>query len=1097
MTEEYSYIAFISYRHLPLDMQAARKIQKKIENYIIPKDYRRQFGGKKLGRVFRDNDELASTASLSDSICDALDRSEYLVVICTPDFPKSRWCEAEIRYFLKTHGREKLLAVLADGNPVQSFSPYMLHDYDEDGNPVNDFEPLAANIAGPHHTIDQKAFDKEITRIIAAMIGCPFDALWQREKRTRVNRLLRASAAVIAILCLFLGVVLIYNIRILDQNRKIEEMNAELQSRLSTAFVDSGFSKLEDHNAAGALEDALSSFTSDDPAVYDHRVGRLLYDALGAGTKDTLRSTAVYSQSVNIKKIQLTDDKEHVILLDEGGAIRCVSLISNELLWDVRTDDEAAEIYADHLGDRVIYKDGGGVICLSLSDGSVIWEYHNRRENYFQAISDDGTLFAAADQSEDKDEIEIIFLDTSDGSVAGQIDAAGEDGTVPYAFEALDASSFAAAFSSDNSRFVLSLPENGSDSNRIYRFWYVDLNTFEKQLIDSAEHKGFVSFYGADINTVNDTVYLAYLNGKTIRTILYTRSSGHFEALENKVIHAFRSPDGINYNDDYFERTGCRFLSEQGRIYIFSDNQFYVYSREKNRLLNSYALSGSIIHVYWADPASGKLEIVTDDGNIIDYSMSFSDRIINEYDSFQLDQGSVSCVCPAGNGAISEKGSLYTVSGTAPGKLFFVRSESDSNRKILISGNEDGEKISDHFRYAVTDYSETGLLIDEDGDVVSFDKNSGEILKTASFGNTLTLNLLGTDDFRMEFAEQQIIILDADHFVAGDTIYGMDNTAERYTYGGLECPEQSIRTFDGHIFSWANGFPFGYELDKEWADNSFPVGCLRSTNLWLDGTMMEHFSESENTLLFYSDSYDSLLTMVGENGLVLRYGYIVDHPEEETFIKHEEKELAFIDALAEKATIMENAYPESGSFIPVIGHNRKLCAAVYEDGTVCIYNIEKESVSSPENRYLFNEIEAVCFSDDDAFLLVLTTDGRLDIYETDTLSNVFSERIEAFDMDVYFFTTTFLKAGVSGNGKTVFVSYGTGSSDTVCIIIDTEGWEKIGEFIGDSVIFDKDTGKVFSIAPEEETDTNISYSIITYPLYDISTLKKWAERVVK
>lgn len=181
MTEQSSYIAFISYRHLPLDMQAARKIQKKIENYIIPKDFRRQFGGKKLGRVFRDNDELASTASLSDSICDALDRSEYLVVICTPDFPKSRWCEAEIRYFLKTHGREKLLAVLADGNPEQSFSPYMLHDYDVDGNPVNDFEPLAANIAGPHHTIDQKAFDKEITRIIAAIIGCPFDALWQRE----------------------------------------------------------------------------------------------------------------------------------------------------------------------------------------------------------------------------------------------------------------------------------------------------------------------------------------------------------------------------------------------------------------------------------------------------------------------------------------------------------------------------------------------------------------------------------------------------------------------------------------------------------------------------------------------------------------------------------------------------------------------------------------------------------------------------------------------------------------------------------------------------------------------------------------------------
>ena len=103
----------------------------------------------------------------------------------------------------------------------------------------------------------------------------------------------------------------------------------------------------------------------------------------------------------------------------------------------------------------------------------------------------------------------------------------------------------------------------------------------------------------------------------------------------------------------------------------------------------------------------------------------------------------------------------------------------------------------------------------------------------------------------------------------------------------------------------------------------------------------DRFSEHENVLLFYSDLNDSPLTAVGENGLLLRYGYIVDHREEDKFIKHEKKELAFIDALAEKATIMENAYPESGSFIPVIGHNRKLCAAAYEDGTICIYDIEK------------------------------------------------------------------------------------------------------------------------------------------------------------
>ena len=78
-----------------------------------------------------------------------------------------------------------------------------------------------------------------------------------------------------------------------------------------------------------------------------------------------------------------------------------------------------------------------------------------------------------------------------------------------------------------------------------------------------------------------------------------------------------------------------------------------------------------------------------------------------------------------------------------------------------------------------------------------------------------------------------------------------------------------------------------------------------------------------------------------------------------------------------------------------------------------------------------------------------------------------------------------------------FVTYGTGSFDTFCIIIDSEGWEKIGEFIGDSVVFDKDTGKVFSIDTEEEIDSSLSYSVVTHPLYDIAALKEFAESVVR
>ena len=45
---EISYKAFISYRHLALDKEAAERIQKGIEHYIVPKEFRHLSGGKKL-----------------------------------------------------------------------------------------------------------------------------------------------------------------------------------------------------------------------------------------------------------------------------------------------------------------------------------------------------------------------------------------------------------------------------------------------------------------------------------------------------------------------------------------------------------------------------------------------------------------------------------------------------------------------------------------------------------------------------------------------------------------------------------------------------------------------------------------------------------------------------------------------------------------------------------------------------------------------------------------------------------------------------------------------------------------------------------------
>ena len=98
---ERRYIAFISYRHLPLEKDIAKKLHRRIEHYVIPTGLRKN-GEKKLGYVFRDQEELPISGNLSENIQNALNRSEYLIVICSPETVKSAWVRREISFFLES-----------------------------------------------------------------------------------------------------------------------------------------------------------------------------------------------------------------------------------------------------------------------------------------------------------------------------------------------------------------------------------------------------------------------------------------------------------------------------------------------------------------------------------------------------------------------------------------------------------------------------------------------------------------------------------------------------------------------------------------------------------------------------------------------------------------------------------------------------------------------------------------------------------------------------------------------------------------------------------------------------------------------------------
>ena len=203
---EQRFTAFISYRHQSPDDAIAKALHTAIETYGVPASIRKKTGQKKLGRVFRDQEELPLSANLGSDIETALDSSDWFIAICSPRYLESRWCLRELDYFMQKKGRDRVLAVLVEGEPETSFPEVLRFSMDEAGNRT-EVEPLAANLRGSDW---KKKLKDEKLRLLAPMLSVTFDELKRRERQRAIRRTFTVSAAVL-VAAAGLGVFLAVN----------------------------------------------------------------------------------------------------------------------------------------------------------------------------------------------------------------------------------------------------------------------------------------------------------------------------------------------------------------------------------------------------------------------------------------------------------------------------------------------------------------------------------------------------------------------------------------------------------------------------------------------------------------------------------------------------------------------------------------------------------------------------------------------------------------------------------------------------------------------------------------------------------------------
>ena len=261
--EDVKYDAFISYRHCELDKFVAENLHKQLEAFKIPKALvasGKTNGKTKIERVFRDRDELPLASNLADPITQALEHSDYLIVICSPRLPESKWCLKEIETFISMHGREHILAVLVEGEPVDSFPDILrfeeLEVTDADGNvhiEKREVEPLAADVRGKDKKEVLKQIKSELLRLVAPIIDCNYDDLKMRHKEAHQKKILQISLGVSAVCITFAAVSTTMALTIHKQAGTIEKQYKEVLETQAVSYAKTSGTLLKEEDCLAAI----------------------------------------------------------------------------------------------------------------------------------------------------------------------------------------------------------------------------------------------------------------------------------------------------------------------------------------------------------------------------------------------------------------------------------------------------------------------------------------------------------------------------------------------------------------------------------------------------------------------------------------------------------------------------------------------------------------------------------------------------------------------------------------------------------------------------------------------------------------------------
>ncbi len=370
------YAAFISYRHGDIDEKVAIRIHREIERYRLPARIAREKGIRTLGKVFRDAEELRAASDLSEIIKEAVEESEWLIVLCTKRYKESVWCMEEIQHFIEVKDREHIIVVLIEGEPYESF-PDILTEVEQNGEMVH-IEPLAVDVRADSEKEILKNVTKEKFRFIAQMLDIDFDDLRQRQRERKRRQTLTVAGIIIVSLGIFSAIVMRKNIQLGAAYTALDDSMQQTlkgQSYYLSEYANEAYKDGDRSTAALLALEALPKDLSNPERPFVEGVLQSLTQALGIYDYSTgYQTDKVYKldDEAYDTKSQISFDKK-VILIERymytagnmlNRKVYVYGLEDKKLVCSYNLSDMGKSYYSDFTRSTWLMNDSRTLVYL-------------------------------------------------------------------------------------------------------------------------------------------------------------------------------------------------------------------------------------------------------------------------------------------------------------------------------------------------------------------------------------------------------------------------------------------------------------------------------------------------------------------------------------------------------------------------------------------------------------------------------------------------------------------------------------------------------------------------------------------------------------